>query len=154
MQVDSKYRVCSRSVHRLLISSVLIAAKLFDDTQVTLIEHGQPRVHGVLQGVYREGPWALTLRGNYYGPVTGDGFTPGIKQTWSGKWLADVAVGYRFSDKARLTIGADNVFNTYPDRWNRQGGFPFPQLGFTYGWETLPFGINGGYYYARLDFKF
>jgi hypothetical protein len=30
-KVDSKYRVCSRSVHRLLISSVLIAAKLFDD---------------------------------------------------------------------------------------------------------------------------
>ncbi len=135
-------------------SAILPPAQLFDDTQVTLIEHGQPRVHGVLQGVYSEGPWALTLRGNYYGPVTGDGFTPGIKQTWSGKWLADMAVGYRFSDKARLTIGADNMFNTYPDRWNRQQGFPFPQLGFTYGWETLPFGINGGYYYARLDFKF
>lgn len=30
-KVDSKYRLCSRSVHRLLISSVLIAAKLLDD---------------------------------------------------------------------------------------------------------------------------
>ena len=24
--------------------------------------------------------------------------------------------------------------------------------GFTYGWETLPFGINGGSYFARLNF--
>jgi iron complex outermembrane receptor protein len=135
-------------------SAILPPDKLFDDTQVTLIEHGQPRVHDVLQGVYHEGPWDFTLRGNYFGPVTGEGFTPGIKQTWSGKWLADVALGYRFSAKARVVVGADNVFNTYPDRWDPKTGAPFPQLGFVYGWETLPFGINGGYYYARFDFKF
>lgn len=134
-------------------SAILPPDKLFDDTQVTLIEQGQPRVHHVLQGVYHDGPWDFTLRGNYFGPVTGQGFTPGIKQTWSGKWLADVALGYRFSDKARVVIGADNVFDTYPDKWDRTTGAPFPQLGFTYGWETLPFGVNGGYYYARLDFK-
>lgn len=135
-------------------SAILPPDKLFDDTQVTLIEQGQPRVHHVLQGVYRDGPWDFTLRGNYFGPVTGQGFTPGIKQTWSGKWLADVAAGYRFNDRTKLTIGADNVFNTYPDHWDPQTGAPFPQMGFTYGWETLPFGINGGYYYARLDFRF
>lgn len=135
-------------------SAILPANMLFDDTQVTLIEQGQPRVHHILQGVYREGPWDFTLRENYFGPVSGQGFTPGIKQTWGGKVLTDVAIGYRFSDKARISVGADNVFNTYPDRWDPQTGAPFPQLGFTYGWETLPFGINGGYYYAKLDVKF
>lgn len=135
-------------------SAILPPDKLFDDTQVTLIEQGQPRVHDVLQGIYRTGPWDFTLRGNYFGPVTGQGFTPGIKQTWSGKWLADVAIGYRFSNNVKLTVGADNVFDTYPDKWDPKTGAPFPQLGFTYGWETLPFGVNGGYYYARLDFKF
>lgn len=135
-------------------SAILPPDKLFDDTQVTLIEHGQPRVHHVLQGIYRDGPWEYTLRGNYFGPVSGQGFTPGVTQTWSGKWLADVSLGYRFSDRARLVVGADNVFDTYPDKWNPQTGFPFPQLGFTYGWETLPFGINGGYYYTRFDYRF
>lgn len=135
-------------------STILSPTALFDDTQVTLIEQGQPRVHHVLQGVYHTGPWEFTLRDNWFGPVTGQGFTPGVKQTWSGKWLTDVAVGYRFSKRARLVVGADNVFDTYPDHWDPKTGAPFPQLGFTYGWETLPFGINGGYYYARLDFKF
>jgi iron complex outermembrane receptor protein len=135
-------------------SAILPPEKLFDDTQVTLIEEGQPRVHHILQGVYRTGAWDFTLRGNYFGPVSGQGFTPGVKQTWGGKWLADVALGYRFSDAARLTVGADNVFDTYPDKWDPQTGAPFPQLGFTYGWETMPFGMNGGFYYARLDFRF
>lgn len=135
-------------------SPILSPTQLFDDTQVTLVEQGQPRQHHILQGVYHDGPWDLTLRANYFGSVTGQGFTPGIKQTWGGKWLEDVAVAYRFSQHARVTVGADNVFNTYPDKWNPQTGFPFPQLGFTYGWETLPFGINGGYYYARVDFQF
>ncbi len=135
-------------------STILPPDKLFDDTQVTLIEQGQPRVHHILQGVYRTGPWDFTLRGNYFGPVSGQGFTPGVIQTWSGKWLADVALGYRFSRNLKLTVGADNVFDTYPDQWDPKRGAPFPQLGFVYGWETLPFGVNGGYYYARLDFKF
>jgi hypothetical protein len=35
----------------------------------------------------------------------------------------------------------------------RQGvkAAPFPQLGFTYCWETCPFGINGRSWYARVD---
>jgi iron complex outermembrane receptor protein len=135
-------------------SAILPPEKLFDDTQVTLVEQGQPRVHHILQGVYRTGAWDFTLRGNYFGPVSGQGFTPGIKQTWGGKWLADVALGYRFSDAVKLTVGADNVFDTYPDKWDPDTGAPFPQLGFTYGWETMPFGMNGGFYYARLDFRF
>ena len=28
---------------------------------------------------------------------------------------------------------------------------PFPQMGFTYCWETCPFGINGRSWYARVD---
>jgi len=144
----------TRVTNRKSQSTILSPTALFDDTQVTLIEQGQPRVHHVLQGVYHTGPWEFTLRDNWFGPVTGQGFTPGVKQTWSGKWLTDVAVGYRFSKSARIVVGADNVFDTYPDHWDPKTGAPFPQLGFTYGWETLPFGINGGYYYARLDFKF
>ena len=44
------------------------------------------------------------------------------------------------------------MFDVYPDKWDN--GFPFPELGFTYGWETLPFGLNGGYYYAKAAFTF
>ena len=135
-------------------SAILPPNVLFDDTQVTLIERGQPREHHVLQGVYEINQWEWTARANYYGPVTGEGFTPGIKQTWGGKWLGDLAVRYKFNDKTSVTVGGNNIFDTYPDKWDPQTGAPFPQLGFKYGWETLPFGMNGGSYYARIDYRF
>ena len=53
-----------------------------------------------------------------------------------------------------FTAGGMNIFDEYPDEWNAQNAFPFPQLGFIYGWETVPFGINGGYYFARLGYRF
>jgi iron complex outermembrane receptor protein len=135
-------------------SPILSPEALFDDTQVTLIEEGQPGAHHMLQAVYTTGPWQITGRANYYGSVTGEGFTPGIKQTWGGKTLFDLGVRYSFNDNAHLTIGGNNIFDTYPDKWDEVGGFPFPQLGFVYGWETMPFGMNGGSYYARVDYRF
>lgn len=135
-------------------SPILSPTQLFDDTQVTLIEEGQPGSHHVLQGVYKVGNWDWLLRASYYGSVAGEGFTPGIKQRWDGATLFDAAIGWRITDKVKLTVGANNLLDTYPDKWDPVSGAPFPQLGFLYGWETLPFGTNGGYYYAKLDLKF
>ena len=70
------------------------------------------------------------------------------------KWLTDLAVGYRFSENVKLTVGGNNIFDVYPTKWDETDGFPFRQLGFTYGWETTPFGFNGGSYYLKLDWRF
>lgn len=135
-------------------SSVLPAPVLFDDTQVTLIEEGQPGEHFVVGGTYYRGGWKANLRFNYFGEVAGEGFTPGFKQTWSAKWLTDLVVTAPLPGGLSLTVGGLNIFDEYPDDWDPVNAFPFPQLGFTYGWETLPFGVNGGYYFGRLNFRF
>lgn len=135
-------------------SEVLTAEQLFDDTQVTLVEEGQPGSRHVFSATYSQDAWRLNARANYFGEVSGEGFTPGKKMTWDGAWLFDISGSYAVNDNLRFTVGANNVFDTYPDKWDRTSGAPFPQLGFTYGWETLPFGINGGYYYAKMDFSF
>lgn len=135
-------------------SPILSPEQLFDDTQVTLIEEGQPGAHHMLQGVYETGAWQWTARANYYGSVSGEGFTPGVKETWGGKTLFDLSARYSFNDNTHLTVGGNNIFDTYPDKWDPVDGFPFPQLGFKYGWETMPFGMNGGSYYVRLDYRF
>jgi iron complex outermembrane receptor protein len=134
-------------------STILPAEALFDEAQVVLVEQGQPRQHHVFQSVYHVSKWDWTFRANYYGSVAGQGFT-NIYQKWDGATLFDAAVAFRATDKLTVTVGGNNLLDTYPDKWDEQGGFPFPQLGFTYGWETLPFGINGGYYYAKVDFRF
>ena len=133
-------------------SAIIPEALLFGRTQEVLVEEGQPREHHVLQAVYSIDQWDVTIRENYFGEVAGQGFSPYTQ--WDGKWLADLAIGYNFNDKVRLTVGGNNIFDVYPDKWDPVTGAPFPQLGFIYGWETLPFGINGGSYYAKLDFRF
>ena len=136
-------------------SSILPAAVLFDQAQVTLVEEGQPRQHHIVGATYRHGGWAANIRFNYFGAVSGEGFIP-LKQTWGGKWLTDASFTVPLrKDKVSLSVGALNLFDVYPDKWASPGPSvnPFPFLGFTYGWETLPFGINGGYYYARVNLR-
>jgi iron complex outermembrane receptor protein len=132
-------------------SPVLTGTQLFDDSQVTLIEHGQPRQHHVLSADYTHDQWNGNVRANWYGAVQGQGFTAPFVQTWDGKWIVDATVRYNFSKSTSLTVGSNNIFNTFPTRWDPVKASPFPQLGFTYCWETCPFGINGRSWSARLD---
>ncbi|HEX9945385.1 MAG TPA: hypothetical protein VGG03_25520, partial [Thermoanaerobaculia bacterium] len=62
-------------------------------------------------------------------------------------------VSFPLTRGLNLTVGGLNIFDEYPDEWDTVNAFPFPQLGFVYGWETLPFGINGGYYFVRLNYR-
>ena len=135
-------------------STILPAQVLFDDTQVTLLEKGQPRQHHTLSATYYHGSWSANARFNYFGEVSGNGFTPSFTQTWGGKWLTDLAFTYGFQNGLSFTVGGLNVFDVFPDKWDPVNAFPFPQLGFVYGWETLPFGINGGNYYVRAQYRF
>ena len=131
-------------------SSLLTPDQVFDSTQVTLIEQGQPGERISLAGTYGIGGISATLRANYYGEVTGRGFT-GVDHTWSAKTLLDLTVNYEVSDDFIFAIGGTNITDEVPDRWDN--AFPFPDLGFNYCWETCPFGLNGGFYFARLSWR-
>lgn len=135
-------------------SSILPAPVLFDQAQITLVEEGQPQQHHMLSGTFYHSRWTANLRFNYFGEVSGEGFTPGFKQTWGAKWLTDAAVSYGITNGLTITAGGNNIFNIYPDHWDPDRAFPFPQLGFVYGWETLPFGINGASYFIRANYHF
>ncbi len=132
-------------------SPILSDSTLFSPGQVLRMERGQPRQHHVLQGIWSKSAFDITLRGNYFGEVEAGEYAP---YKGDAKWLTDLAVGYRFNDKVKLTVGGNNIFDVYPTKWDETDGFPFRQLGFTYGWETTPFGFNGGSYYLKLDWRF
>jgi len=65
------------------------------------------------------------------------------------KWITDVDVSYGISDSITLAVGATNLFNVYPDK---RHGFQEYGLG-QYG-SFAPFGLTGGFYYARLNATF
>ncbi|MDQ3016014.1 MAG: TonB-dependent receptor, partial [Bacteroidota bacterium] len=67
--------------------------------------------------------------------------------TYESAITLDLSVGYLLTSKIRLTVGANNLLNTYPtpqfDGWTDQGGFN----------DSVQMGSDGAFYFARLGFK-
>ncbi|MCI0445709.1 TonB-dependent receptor [bacterium] len=134
-------------------STILPPEVLFDQDQVTLVEEGQPRQHHMFSGTLLTGAWNANLRFNYFGEVAGEGFTA-LKQVWGGKWLTDASLSYTFSNGITVSGGGLNIFDVFPDEWDPAISGDFFLLGFIYGWETLPFGMNGASYFIRANYRF
>ena len=71
----------------------------------------------------------------------------------------DLDVTYNVSKELALTIGANNLFNTYPDRLNNNSGQIYPVtggdlFGQVYARNGGPIGLNGGFWYAKVKIKY
>ena len=67
--------------------------------------------------------------------------------TYTAKIVTDLTFGFKLNDSMKLSLGANNLFNIYPDQqddWVEAGGY----------WDAVQMGFNGAYYYARLGFNF
>lgn len=67
--------------------------------------------------------------------------------TYTAKLVTDLTLGFKLSNATKLSIGANNLFNIYPDQqddWVEGGGY----------WDAVQMGFGGAYYYARLGFNF
>ncbi|MCF8321794.1 MAG: TonB-dependent receptor [Flavobacterium sp.] len=67
--------------------------------------------------------------------------------TYTSKIVTDLTVGFKLNDYMKLSLGANNLFNIYPDQqddWVEAGGY----------WDAVQMGFSGAYYYARLGFNF
>jgi iron complex outermembrane receptor protein len=66
---------------------------------------------------------------------------------YKGTMTVDLSLGYEFTEKLTLTIGANNLFNKYPtpqfDGWTDQGGLA----------DSVQMGSDGTYVFGRLNFK-
>ncbi|PJK12503.1 TonB-dependent receptor [Lysobacteraceae bacterium NML120232] len=112
------------------------------------IEKGFPRNKLLLSGQWSNDQWELSLATTRYGSVSTTPNNPTLDQTYAAKWLADVAVSYKYGGW-KFTLGADNVLDEYPDESifgnSTNGQFPYSNLS--------PFGFNGAYVYAKVGFK-
>lgn len=73
---------------------------------------------------------------------------PDLDQKFASKWTVDLSASYAWSDNWRLTLGADNLFDTRPDRTmyaNNTGG--------TFQYTSYsPLSADGAFYYATLNY--
>jgi iron complex outermembrane receptor protein len=86
-----------------------------------------------------------------YGKVGRRGETnPQLDQTWPEKWVSDANLSYGVTRQLRFTIGANNIFDIYPERnivpLNNSGIFPYSAFG------PAPFGYNGRFVYAKARY--
>jgi iron complex outermembrane receptor protein len=125
------------------------------------VERGQPRDNVILSANYNLHGFGALLRAQRYGKVTTAGVisTDTLDQTFSARWVTDANVSYTIARIYTFTVGADNLFDVYPDR-NSLPGYPtvgdngvagngnygiFPYSG------VSPFGFNGRFVYGKLS---
>jgi iron complex outermembrane receptor protein len=129
---------------------------LFGRVERARIEIGQPRDNILLSAMYDWRTVGLVFRTRRYGQVTSYGLTSALDQTFSPRWITDVAGSYTLIRNLRLTMGIDNLADIYPDRNNNPGNYTTNSCGnancgiFPYNGIT-PFGFNGRFVYARLS---
>jgi len=126
--------------------------------QIVDAEHLAPNHRANLQAVWSSGSWSFSATQHYYGTWRDETDYPG--QLFSAKFTFDADVSYNFLEKYSLTIGGNNVLNTYPDKVASTPGDPVyvitngQENGTVYPRNGGPFGMNGAFWYARLRIKF
>ncbi|PTY08383.1 TonB-dependent receptor [Opitutaceae bacterium EW11] len=124
---------------------------IFDRQQILRFEEGSPHHTLTLGATYDLGRrFSFVVRETRYGQVLNAGSTAASDHWLRSKWLTDVSASYRVTADLSVTLGANNVFDVYPDENNA----PNNLSGVNRYSNFSPFGSNGGFYYARFDAKF
>ncbi len=138
-----------------------IDSSVIDTFRITTLERGLPNTRWNFTVNHDGGRWNLMGRLNYFGAFwdsedgrnANDVASDVVTESWlypsyAGKALLDLELGIPFGDNLKLSLGGENVLNTYPEV-NQYGA---QTVGNKYG-QFSPFGFNGAYYYVRLNYS-
>jgi iron complex outermembrane recepter protein len=116
------------------------------------LEDSVPRQKGYAAVRYSLEGLSALLRANYYGSVRYRPDVAANDEFFGAKVLFDVDLGYAITKQMTLSVGADNLLNTFPDKQKKDANISFGR--FIYSRNVSQFGQNGGFYYAKLDLTF
>ncbi|MFV8394107.1 TonB-dependent receptor [Flavobacterium sp. LB2P6] len=177
-------------------SPVLEAAgqinRYYSESSRIYLQEAVPRVKANLTNSLSYKKFDFFLRNVYFGKVTdpntadvnGDGRVEGIivngqaveieHPIWGAKIITDLSVGFKITDATKIVVGANNIFDIYPDMNLGTQTAIKPRLvsgaidytaapstidlsnanQFVYSRNTSQFGQNGRFVFARLSFSF
>ncbi len=120
----------------------------YDEGGLLAITKERPAWRSAVTGLYKRGAWNGMARYSYYGKYTSAlySYSGSDVQNYRGKGLADAEFGFTPMPGFKLSLGARNIFDVYPDGMNEGNGFdifPWP--------PASPFGYNGRFLYTRLE---
>jgi iron complex outermembrane recepter protein len=116
------------------------------------IEVNQPRNKYILSANYQISKLTLKAQATRFGKIST--IAPVDKtqdQTFAAKWITDFSAGFQLAKFVSLNVGANNVFDIYPDkvfdpRLTNDGTVVYSRF-------ATQFGFNGAYYFAGLNFS-
>ena len=114
------------------------------------LENGLPQNAANVTFDYSRGRLSGMIRTRWSGEWT-DAQANGaadLIQNFAGKALVDLSVSAELTQSIKLTVGAENLFDTYPDEATFQAS-----RGLIYS-RNAPYDTDGGLWYARVSAKF
>ncbi|MEA1673644.1 TonB-dependent receptor [Nitrospirillum sp. BR 11163] len=123
---------------------------LFDRQRQADLTDGTPRGKAILSANWHWDRLHVDTRLTRYGSYTEAGTVAANDRTFSAKWITDLDVGVDLTDRISVSLGANNLFDVYPDAI----GIVDAKTGLNKYGLFSPFGITGGYYYSRVSVKF
>ena len=147
-----------------------LAAANFNDVELTRVQKSAqftsdvlseittdtPKNKIILQGQYLLGPWSALARVTRYGQVVevlADGETGAAPFTSNRNrpaWIGDLEFGYKVTDNIQLVLGANNFTDKYAAHTTALSRYH----GAVEYIPSSPYGIDGGFYYGRVNFTF
>jgi len=135
---------------KVLKDAGLVSTYFPEDSRVYL-EASVPRTKINLSNSLTTDKFNIFLRNVWFGEVTEATTTIANQQVFGSKLVTDLSFGYKASQTTTITVGANNLFDTYPDKAdpafnNRSAGR------FDWSRRSQQFGIGGRFLFARLNF--
>lgn len=120
----------------------------YDEGGLLAMTKERPAWRSGVTGQFSRGAWNALARYSYYGKYSSSlySYSGTDVQNYSGKGITDAEIGFTPARGFKISLGARNIFDVYPDRMNEGNGFdifPWP--------PASPFGYNGRFAYTRVE---
>ena len=139
--------------------AIITQNTLLSPSALSSLTTATPREKFVGNAYWTLGKFSANLRETVYGEtselIQTSNITTNLKIGVAA--ITDLSVGYKVTDKVKLELGANNLLDKKPPAVPNLPGLNKPASGGNV-WNApmsfSPFGINGGYYYARATLTF
>ncbi len=157
IRLTAGYNQTSTTITDRAILPTLPGLTLFGRQNSIQLTDGQPS-DKINAGIdWDLGILSATFRGNRYGEVTSPGVDAPRDQVFGSEWVFDLELRARPNDAIEIAIGANNLFDQYPDR-PRAGvvnGQNYGLNNYFLAYSSFsPFGFNGRFVYGRVAINF
>jgi len=142
-------------VSRLPFSSDLLEGKediIFDRGEVSRLKDATPRSKTVIKLTAQTNKFNIALINSRFGEIKYvDAETEEKDEVFGAKWVTDLSVSYKLNNNISFTVGANNLFDVYPDKNKNLDNTASGS--FVYSRRVQQFGIMGGYYFGKVIMK-